>query len=170
MICGTWYCVYEAVALLGLFGLWVISGAGAWMDAPRIQDAHYRLMAWWLRGLWSTAERTFHLTIAVEPATEPGPGPILVFSRHGGVANLMILLATLLLDYDLRPRVIMLDKFQWEPVLNALLNRIPNVFIARGPCIGRRQSTPSGRWREGWVPTMPSCSSRRATTSLSVGA
>ena len=68
--------------------------------------------------------------------------PILVFSRLGGVANLMILLATLLLDYDLRPRVIMLDKFQWEPVLNALLNRIPNVFIARGPCIGRRQSTP----------------------------
>src|SRR5437588_213538 len=88
VICGTWYCVYEAVALLGLLGLWVI----------------------------------------------------------------------------------MLDKFQWEPVLNALLNRIPNVFIARGPCIGRRQSTPSGRWREGWVPTMPSCSSRRATTSLSAGA
>jgi len=110
----------------------VISGTGAWMDAPRIQDAHYRLMAWWLRGLWSAADRTFHLTIAVEPATEPGPGPILVFSRHGGVANLTILLATLLLDYDLRPRVIMLDKFQWEPVLNALLNRIPNVFIRQG--------------------------------------
>ena len=76
--------------------------------------------------------RRFPLTVAVEPATEPGPGPILVFSRHGGVANVMILLATLLLDYDLRPRVIMLDKFQWEPVLNALLNRIPNVFIRQG--------------------------------------
>ena len=129
---GTWYCVYEAVALLGLLGLWVSSGVGAWMETPRIQDAHYRLMAWWLRGLWSAAYRTFHLTVAVEPETEPGPGPILAFSRHGGVANLMILLTTLVLDYDLRPRVIMLDKFQWEPVLNALLNRIPNVFIRQG--------------------------------------
>lgn len=129
---GTWYCIYEAAALLGLLCLWVMSGAGAWVDAPRIQDAHYRLMAWWLRRLWSATERSFHLTIAVEHATQPGPGPILAFSRHGGVANLMVLLAALMLGYGLRPRVVMLEEFQWEPVLNALLNRIPNAFIRKG--------------------------------------
>jgi hypothetical protein len=129
---GTWYCLYEAGALLGLLGLWLSSGLGLGLGARRMQDAHYCLMAWWLRGLWSAANRTFGLRMAVEPGREPGPGPILAFSRHGGVANLMVLLATLLVNCNLRPRVIMVEKFQWEPVLNALLNRLPNAFIRRG--------------------------------------
>lgn len=132
VVFGTLYCAYEAVALLSLLGLWVLSGAGLWMDAAWIQQAHYRLMARWLRGLWSTVARAFRLRIVLEPGTGPGPGPILAFSRHGGVANLMVLLATLLLDYGLQPRAILLEEFQWEPVLGCLLNRLPNAFIREG--------------------------------------
>jgi hypothetical protein len=86
-------------------------------------------MAWWLRGLQTVATRLFHIEVHIEERRPPEPGPILVFSRHGGAGNSLLLVATLLLDYGRRPRIIMLEKLQWEPLFDTLLNRLPNRFI-----------------------------------------
>jgi len=126
---GAVYCVYEVAGLLALLGLWVRAGAGVRMRSPAIQDAHYRLMGWWLRGLRAMGLRLFRLQISIEDPPTPRPGPILVFSRHAGAGNSLMLVATLLLEYGRHPRVIMLEKLQWEPLFDTLLNRIPNRFI-----------------------------------------
>ncbi|GAC1371224.1 MAG: lysophospholipid acyltransferase family protein [Actinomycetota bacterium] len=129
---GTLYCAYEALGLVAIFGLWVRAGAGLWLANPRIQDAHYHLMAWWLQGLRVAAQRIFRLSVAIENGTGPRPGPILVFSRHGGAGNSLVLVATLLLEFSRRPRVVMLEKLRWEPLFDALLSRIPNAFVRPG--------------------------------------
>ena len=129
---GVAYCAYEVAGIVAVFWLWIASGAGARIHTPAFQDRHYRLMAWWLRGLRTVATRLFHIEVKIEDRPAPEPGPILVFSRHGGAGNSLLLVATLLLDYGRRPRIIMLEKLQWEPLFDTLLNRLPNRFIRHG--------------------------------------
>jgi hypothetical protein len=129
---GVAYCAYEVAGLLAVFGLWVTSGAGLRMQTPKVQDQHYRLMAWWLRGLRDVGSRLYHIEVAIEDRPVGKAGPILVFSRHGGAGNSLMLVATLMLDYDRHPRIIMLEKLQWEPLFDTLLHRLPNRFIRHG--------------------------------------
>ena len=129
---GVVYCAYEVVGLLAMFWLWIVSGFGARIRSPGFQDRHYRLMAWWLKGLRTIGVGLFRLEIEIEDRPEPQPGPILVFSRHAGAGNSLMLVATIMLEYARRPRIIMLEKLQWEPLFDTLLNRLPNRFIRHG--------------------------------------
>src|ERR1041385_7810624 len=69
------------------------------------------------------------MKIWIEARPEPRPGPILVFSRHAGPGNSLMLVGTLMIGYHRRPRVVMLAKLQWEPLFAAMGNRSPNRFI-----------------------------------------
>jgi hypothetical protein len=129
---GVTYCAYEVAGIVAVFWLWVAAGAGTRIHTAAVQDRHYRLMAWWLRGLQRVATRLFHIKVLIEDRPPPEPGPVLVFSRHAGAGNSLLLVATLLLEYDRHPRIIMLEKLQWEPLFDVLLNRLPNRFIRHG--------------------------------------
>jgi hypothetical protein len=129
---GIVYCAYEVAGLLAVLALWLASGAGLRIRSERVQEQHYRLMAWWLRGLRTVAGRLYRIEVVIEDQPPPTPGPILVFSRHAGAGNSLMLVAMLLLDYGRHPRIIMLEKLQWEPLFDALLNRLPNAFIRHG--------------------------------------
>jgi len=129
---GVVYCAYEVMGIVAVFWMWILSGCGARMKSPRIQATHYRLMTWWLRGLRTVGVRLFHVEVAIEDRPAPQPGPILVFSRHAGAGNSLLLVATLMVEYGRRPRIIMLAKLQWEPLFDVLLNRLPNRFIRHG--------------------------------------
>ena len=129
---GVTYCAYEVLGMIAVFGLWIASGAGARIHTPAFQDRHYRLMALWLKGLQRVATRLFHIEVLIEDKPAPEPGPVLVFSRHGGAGNSLLLVATIMLEYRRHPRIIMLEKLQWEPLFDTLLNRLPNRFIRHG--------------------------------------
>lgn len=77
--------------------------------------------------------RLFRLRIYIEDRPEPRPGPILVFSRHAGPGNSLLLIGTILVGFRRRPRVVMLAKLQWEPLFDIMLNRLPNRFIRHDP-------------------------------------
>lgn len=98
-----------------------------------MQEAHYRFMRWWLQGIDRAAESLFALRIRVEDPPEPKTGPVLVFSRHAGPGNSLMLLGMLMIAYGRRPRVVMLAKLQWEPFFDILGNRLPNRFIEHDP-------------------------------------
>ncbi|HYR62628.1 MAG TPA: 1-acyl-sn-glycerol-3-phosphate acyltransferase, partial [Actinomycetota bacterium] len=129
---GVVYCAYEVAGIVAVFWLWLASGAGARIRSEACQERHYRLMAWWLRGLQSIGTRLFHIEVVIEDRPPPERGPILVFSRHAGAGNSLMLVATLMLEYGRHPRIIMLEKLQWEPLFDVLLNRLPNRFIRHG--------------------------------------
>ena len=127
------YVALEVVGLVWMFVLWVASGFGATMRGERMQRAHFAFMRTWLDAIHTSAKKLFHLQVKIEDPPAPAPGPILVFSRHAGPGNSLLLVGTLLIGYNRRPRIVMLAKLQWEPLYDVMLNRLPNRFIKHDP-------------------------------------
>lgn len=130
---GVGYLALEVVAFFALFGLWIASAFGARIRSPSMQKSHYGFMRWWLHKVNQMARRLFNLRIYIEDRPEPRPGPLLVFSRHAGPGNSLMLIGTILVGYMRRPRIVMLAKLQWEPLFDVMLNRLPNRFIKHDP-------------------------------------
>ena len=127
------YLALEVVGIVWMFVLWIASGFGATMRGERMQNAHYAFMRTWLSSINNIARKLFHLQVKIEDPPTPRAGPILVFSRHAGPGNSLLLVGTLLVGYHRRPRIVMLAKLQWEPLYDIMLNRTPNRFITHDP-------------------------------------
>jgi 1-acyl-sn-glycerol-3-phosphate acyltransferase len=129
------YAALEVVALVALFGLWVATGFGAELDASWSQRAHYALVRWFLRVLHWEATRVLGARVVIEASEDdPGPGgPIIVFARHAGAGDSFLIIDTLLSEYGREPRIVLKDTMQWDPVIDTVLNRLPNRFIRSEP-------------------------------------
>ena len=131
------YLAMEVAGLIVLFVLWIASGFGVSIRSERMQNAHFRFMRWWLKTINGVVRKVFKLVVHIEDRPTPRPGPVLVFSRHAGPGNSLLLIGTLLVGFNRRPRIVMLAKLQWEPLFDTMLNRTPNRFIRHDP--SRRQ-------------------------------
>ncbi|WP_431727739.1 1-acyl-sn-glycerol-3-phosphate acyltransferase [Verrucosispora sp. TAA-831] len=132
---GFCYLVWDAAALLCLFGLWVASGFGWRVGSPAFQRAHYVLAGWFLRVLFWQANWTLRLTIDVvgtDPDTALPGRPELVVCRHAGPGDSFILIHALVNWFQREPRIVLKDALQWDPAIDVLLNRLPSRFIAPG--------------------------------------
>lgn len=118
---------------MGLTILWLRALLGTRIKTEKMQSAHYAFMRWWLATIDKVARKLFHIRIHIEDRPVPRPGPILVFSRHAGPGNSLLLIGTILVGYERRPRIVMLAKLQWEPMFDIMLNRTPNRFIKHDP-------------------------------------
>ena len=127
------YVALEVVGIVWMFVLWIASGFGATMRGERMQQAHYAFMRTWLSSINNVARKLFHLRVKIEDPPTPRTGPVLVFSRHAGPGNSLLLVGTLLIGYRRQPRIVMLAKLQWEPLYDIMLNRLPNRFIKHDP-------------------------------------
>ncbi len=126
---GVVYLIFEVIGLIVLLGLWVRFGFGFLLKTPKAQDAHYRFMAGWLKAMYMAVAKLFHLRINIEERPVPTPGPVLVFCRHAGPGNSLLLVGTMMIAYKRRPRIVMLAKLQWDPLFDTMGNRLPNRFI-----------------------------------------
>lgn len=121
--------------------LWVATGFGRGFGRLDVREVHYRLLATLLELLMRTARRTFKLRVDVqapplpeaEPEVDRGARPLLVFSRHAGPGDSFLLVHELLSVYGRRPRVVLKNTLQWDPLIDLLLNRLPTRFIAPNP-------------------------------------
>jgi len=127
------YIALEVVSFVVLFVLWIASGFGLGLRSRGMVRAHYAYMRWWLRTTDRVVKKLFKLRIYIEERPVPRAGPILVFCRHAGPGNSLLLIGTLLVGYRRRPRIVMLAKLQWEPLYDIMLNRLPNRFIRHDP-------------------------------------
>lgn len=67
-----------------------------------------------------------------EPLELPA-GPLIVCGRHGGVGGAFLLAHLLLSTYHRLPRVVLKQTLAWDPLIDALLSRIPHAFIDPQP-------------------------------------
>ena len=127
----------ELVALVMLFGLWIVSGFGGRLHTEPYQERHYAVVRWLLDSLYRGAERTYGLRVQVdepeltaeERVARLASRPIIVLSRHAGPGDSLLLVHQLLSVYGRRPRVVMKAALQLDPSLDVAGNRLPNVFI-----------------------------------------
>jgi 1-acyl-sn-glycerol-3-phosphate acyltransferase len=139
------YLLWDAAALVGLFGLWVASGFGWRIHSPGFQRAHYRLVARMLEFLFWNGRWVLRLDIDVRvPAGfHDDDGPRVIASRHAGPGDSFILVHALFDWFERSPRIVMKDTLQWDPAIDVVLNRLPNRFLA--PVPGPDAQRPSDR-------------------------
>ena len=86
--------------------------------------------------LYRGVERTYGLRVEVEEPELTAEErvarlarPVIVLSRHAGPGDSFLLVHQLLSVYGRRPRVVMTATLQFDPSLDVMGNRLPNVFI-----------------------------------------
>jgi len=134
------YLLWEALALVVLFALWVGSGFGWRIHSRGFHHLHYRLVGWMLEFLFWNAHWVLRLDIDVRvPAGfHDDDSPRVIASRHAGPGNSFILIHAVINWFDRSPRIVMKDTLQWDPAIDVVLNRLPNRFIAPPPFSGAR--------------------------------
>jgi hypothetical protein len=123
------YLVAEAAMIVALFVLWIASGFGL----ARLSSTHYALLRGWLRAISAAAISLLGLRIEIVEPPPPRPGPLLVFGRHAGAGNSLMMIRTLMVRFRRRPRVVMLAFLQWDPVIDVVAHRLPSLFIEHDP-------------------------------------
>lgn len=126
---GVVYVAMEVTGLIAMVVLWAACGLGRSLDSERARQLHYRFMTWWLKVMHRAVALLFGLKIRIEDRPAPQPGPVLVFCRHAGPGNSLMLIGTMMIGYQRRPRIVMLAKLQWDPLFDIMGNRLPNRFI-----------------------------------------
>ena len=146
----------EIVALAVSLGLWITSGFGRRMHTEPYQRRTYATIRWFLALVYRTTVRAFNVKITIEaPAVPPRQRPerlarpVIVFSRHGGPGDSILILHHLLSVYQRRPRVVMKAALQVDPTLDVTANRIPNVFVNRRDLGGQRYTEEIDRLARG---------------------
>ena len=133
------YLVLDAGMLIVLFGLWIATGFGYWMQSPWAQRTHYRLLAFALRVLEHEAGRVLNVRIESTGATPDdfSGRPLVVLSRHAGAGDSFLLVDLLINWYQREPRIVLKAALQWDPALDVMLNRLPTLFIDNDPDVDR---------------------------------
>ena len=129
------YLFLEATAVVVLGTLWVASGFGWRIRSPWFQRAHYVLVKWFLQILFWECQRVLHVRVDVEgpPPRSYDGRPLLILSRHAGPGDSFLVVHALLNWYDREPRIVLKDTLQWDPAIDVVLNRLPNLFIRPNP-------------------------------------
>lgn len=126
------YLTCEVVGMAASAGLWLwktLFGA----DREQWIDTHFRLQAWWGTTLFNAVFRLFGLRLEVEGEADAdlGRGPYLLFLRHTSTADTLLASALVSWPYGLRLRYVLKRELLWDPCLDIVGNRLPNVFVDR---------------------------------------
>ncbi len=135
------YLVIECVGLAVALVLWLASGVGWKLRSPGFQRCHYAVLHRLLAVAVTAAEVLFHLRVIDDevswsPLDDGVPGStnaMVVLSRHAGPGDSLLLVRTLMRrDHDRRPRIVLTDLLQLDPLIDVYLNRLPSAFLTAG--------------------------------------
>lgn len=128
------YFSYELGGLLRCGTLWLRAGAGRLISRRRFQRMHWGLLKWFIAGL-SEAGRTA-LDIDVRPDPTPdavraleSDRPLIVFSRHAGPGDTLLIIDELMSRYDRRPNVVFKEAIALDPCVDLLAHRLPHAML-----------------------------------------
>jgi 1-acyl-sn-glycerol-3-phosphate acyltransferase len=135
------YLACQLVALVVAFLLWYLSGFGWQLRSPTYQAIHYGVLRRMLWLVLRAARWLFRLDIRTDglgwsPLDDGVPGSenaMIVLSRHAGPGDSFLLVETLMnRDHRRRPRIVLKDTLQLDPVVDVYLNRLPSGFLTAG--------------------------------------
>lgn len=126
------FVVYLLSEVLG-----VIASAVLWLLRPclgqsRYLAANHALQRLWTRGLFLAALRLFSMRVRVADEAVLFPGPFLLFVRHASIIDSLLAANFVSRPHGYRLRYVVKDELLWDPCLDIVGQRVPNVFIRRG--------------------------------------
>lgn len=105
--------------------------AALWCLGQRGNEAlHYRLQTWWAASLMSALQVTTGVKVFVK-VDDLSPGPAVVLCRHASLADSLVSAWAITAVAKLRPRYVLKKELLWDPCLDIVGARVPNVFVDR---------------------------------------
>ena len=135
------YLLVQTVGLAAALVLWLATGLGRWASAPWSVHAHYVVLRLVLVVVVGSARVLFGLRVLddevgwspLDDGVPGSPNAMVVLSRHAGPGDSLLLVHTLLgRDHDRRPRIVLKDLLQLDPLVDVYLNRLPSAFLTPG--------------------------------------
>ena len=150
------YLTAELAGLAYAAWLWLRAGFGRRIGTPRMQEAHYALLATLLRRLYLIGSKLFNVQISAPATVTPHgcappslprtPGrPLIVLSRHAGPGDSFLLVHALLTLAHRRPRIVLKESLCFDPLIDVILGRLPHCFVGPGVRGGERATEQIGR-------------------------
>lgn len=112
----------EVMGLGAAFFVWLMGGGLA---------ANYRIQAWWTGGLFGLACRLLRLQVSVEGMECLPEGPFLLLVRHTSWTDTVLAAALVANPKGRRLRYVLKKELLWDPCLDVVGSRLPNVFVDR---------------------------------------
>ena len=129
LLFGWAYLACEWAGLLASLALWLASPLAG---GERLVAWHYALQGAWAGTLLAAAMRLFSFRLHVTGDERVRPGPVLVFVRHASLADTPLSAVFLGRRHGMRLRWVMKRELLWDPCLDVVGQRLPNVFVRRG--------------------------------------
>ncbi|MFN2426158.1 MAG: lysophospholipid acyltransferase family protein [Candidatus Binatia bacterium] len=127
-----WYLACELVGVTAGFLIWLASLGWAAGDPERYMDWNYALQNFWARMLGRGAFRIFGVRLELHGGEYRfGEAPIIVFVRHASVADTILAALLISVPHGTRLRYVLKQELLWDPCLDIVGNRLPNVFVRR---------------------------------------
>jgi len=144
------YAICECLGLLASLGLWLLERLQP--DPERSLSRHYALQRWWAGSLFAGVRILFGVRVQATGAERLAPGPLLVFIRHTSVVDTLLPALTLSRRHRLRLRYVLKRELLWDPCLDVVGHRLPNVFVRRGSADGAAEITRVAQLGQGMKP------------------
>ena len=128
----------EVVGIAASAALWLWRRVVG-MDEARWVDLHFRLEAWWGATLFRSLVRIFGLLLEVEGNSGLERGPYLLLVRHASSGDTLLASALVSAPLGLRLRYVLKRELLWDPCLDIVGNRLPNVFVDRNSDDSQRE-------------------------------
>ena len=126
------YLQCEAIGLAACALSWLATPGRSVAGRERFLRRNRALQGWWATTLFSAAQRIWGLELRVEGADEPSRGPLLLFPRHASVADTLLPAVLVSARHGIRLRYVLKRELLWDPCLDVVGQRLPNVFVRRG--------------------------------------
>lgn len=146
--------------VLGVLAAGALAGCrllGRYRDEASWRRANFRLQVAWVRGIARGAFAILGLRLEVEdpdaasavdaPAEETGPR--LVFIRHSSFVDLLLPLLLVSARSGTMLRYVVKRGMLWDPCIDIVGHRLPNVFVRRGSADPETEIRRVGRLTEG---------------------
>lgn len=122
----------ELIGVGAAFMLW-LGRVLRLLSEVRYIRAHYLLQSWWAATLAKAAIGLFALRIEVDSQHKFGERPFVLFMRHASFADTVLPMVCIAIPEGLRLRYVLKRELLWDPCLDIVGQRLPNVFVTRDP-------------------------------------
>jgi 1-acyl-sn-glycerol-3-phosphate acyltransferase len=131
-------CLVAVYLTCEVIGIAISGGLWAWnairpIDPDRWTDLHFRLEAWWATTLLRSVVWLYGLRLEVEDAddAELARGPYILLLRHASSGDTLLASAVISSPYGMRLRYVLKQEHLWDPCLDIVGHRVPNIFVDR---------------------------------------
>lgn len=117
-------------------GIVISSAAYCWrlLARPAAEDwraLHLRLESWWGSTIYRGVVRIFSLRVEVTGQESLAAGPYILLMRHASTADTLLAAALVSRPHGVALRYVLKKELLWDPCLDIVGQRVPNVFVDR---------------------------------------